>query len=292
MEKLKRDHFKLEIDENGIEYLVQAKDELTKNHRTLEHREQCGYMPENRTDRLCPIVSYKKYISHLNPANEYLWQTPLQRVDETISKVWYSKGHLGKNPLSKFMTELSEKCHLSMIYKNHSIRATGCTVTGRKHGAKVTMNWSGHKSVQSLAGYQKVSHEEKMGVAKTLENALRNKQVLAVNAPEELQALPSTSTVPAIQAPTVQAPIAPPPPNPPVDNEKALVPLEANLDDNSLDDFDFDLYDLIQQAEKDSTKKVAAVNNSVVKNTNQPKSNMFSNCKIGTINLQIHNHYK
>lgn len=295
MEKLKRDHFKLEIDEYGIEYLVQAEDELTKNHRTLERREQRGYMPENRTDPKCPIVSYKKYMSHLNPANEYLWQTPLQKVDETISKVWYSKAHLGKNPLSKFMSDLSEKCQLSMIYKNHSIRATGCTVTGRKHGAKVTMNWSGHKSVQSLTGYQKVSHEEKMGVAKTLEDSLRKKQVLAVNGAEQPLALPSTSNLAAIQPAPLPAIQAPPEvvPHPEKEEEKAIVPLDPNLDDNSLDDFDFDLYDLIHQAEKDANKKVASVNNnSVVQNTNQPKSNVFSNCKIGTINLQIHNHYK
>lgn len=289
MHTLKKDHFKLLKDENGIEYLVQAKDELTKNHRTLEKFEQRAYMPENPTDPLCPIVSYKKYISKLNPMNEYLWQTPLQRIeDEEKARFWYSRAHLGKNPLSKFMTDMSIKCELSMIYKNHSIRATGCTVTGRMYNAKVTMNWSGHKSVQSLAGYQEVSHEEKMNVGKNLTNSLQKKEVpLAIENNPNLPALPSTSATPALPAPNPQVVVQ-------QEENNAVVAVKGqdhNWDD---EDFDFDLYQIVTDLERESQqKKISNVNtNNTVQTKNAPKSNMFSGCKIGTINLQIHNHYK
>lgn len=289
MEKLKKDHFKLLKDENGFEYLVQAKDELTKNHRTLEKFEQRAYMPENRDDPLCPIISYKKYMDKLNPMNEYLWQTPLQRIeDEEKARFWYSRAHLGKNPLSKFMTDLSIKCELSMIYKNHSIRATGCTVTGRLYNAKVTMAWSGHKSVQSLTGYQKVSHAEKMEVGKNLTKSLQKKEPMKAieENPNPPKALPSTSSAPALPPNQSQIP-------PPTENDKALVPAEVNNEWND-DDFDFDLYQIVTDLEKQSQQKQVAnvSNNNTVQNKNAPKSQMFSGCKIGVINLQIHNHYK
>lgn len=295
MEKLKKDHFQLLTDEDGLRYLVQAKDELTKNHRKLERREHRGYIVENPTDPMCPINSYLKYMEHLNPANDYLWQTPLQKIeDESTTKVWYSRAHLGKNPLSKFMSDLSSKCHLSQLYHNHSIRATGCTVTGRRFTPKVVMNWSGHASVQSLTTYQKVSHEEKIQLAKALQESLQKpKPQPSIEPPPEAPALPPAPNPPAIEGAhnPVQLAIEPPP----ADENKQVVPLEPNFDD--AEDFDFDLFDIIKQVEKEESKKnqvqkQANVSNAVVTNTNQPKTHMFSACKIGTINVQIHNHYK
>lgn len=294
MEKLKKDHFKLVTDENGIEYLVQAKDELTKNHRKLETREQRSYMMENKTDPLCPIVSYKKYMQHLNPCNDYLWQTPLQKVDELSAKVWYSKAHMGKNPLSKFMSDLSKNCHLSQIYHNHSIRATGCTITGRRFNAKVAINWSGHKSVQSLTMYQKVSHEEKLAVSKSLNESLGRPPANALQECENTPALPSTSRQEHPPQLAIEAPLPENeeniPENDTTEDGKALVPLEIDLnDENWEEDFDFDLHKIISDVEKEHQQKKS---NNIVQNKSVPKSQMFSGCKIGTINLQIHNHYK
>ena len=72
METMRRDDFKMEFDQKKeIWYVCRAKDEMTKNHKSIESL-VTGYMPENPTDHLCPIKSWVKYTSHLHPENPYL----------------------------------------------------------------------------------------------------------------------------------------------------------------------------------------------------------------------------
>ena len=70
---------------------------------------------------------------------------------------------IGSNPLSKFMGYLSKELGLSKMYTNHSIRVTATTFLGRNQFTnKQIMSVTGHRSVNSLAIYQKVSTNEKI----------------------------------------------------------------------------------------------------------------------------------
>ena len=61
------------------------------------------------------------------------------------------------------MTEVSKNCNLSRMYTNHSIHVTGCMVLTRlRFSASEIMSVSGHRSVQSLATYQKTTSKEKL----------------------------------------------------------------------------------------------------------------------------------
>ena len=105
---MKKNDFKLKYNTEQEEWMViKVKDELTKNHRNIEQIVS-GVMPENKTDPMCPVQSFKTYIDHLNPENEYMWQRPLQVINPEKPDVWYSKQHLGKNPLSTFMSDMSK----------------------------------------------------------------------------------------------------------------------------------------------------------------------------------------
>ena len=149
-------------------FVTKVKDELTKNHRELENIVS-GIMPENKTDILCPVDSFRKYKEHLNPNCDFLWQYPLEKIDQTRPNVWYSKRNIGKNTLGGFMQDISKKCDLSQIYTNHSIRVTGCTVLTRcNFSNSEIMSVSGHKSIQSLAIYQKTKDTQKIQMAKAL----------------------------------------------------------------------------------------------------------------------------
>ena len=91
------------------------------------------------------------------------------------------------------MSRLSKSCGLSLIYTNHSIRATGATIMSKNmYGAAQIMAVTGHKSVQSLTTYQRVDTEEKIKMVQTL-----TEKVTPV--PEQL-AFPSTEKL-AITAP-------------------------------------------------------------------------------------------
>jgi len=67
------------------------------------------------------------------------------------------------------MKDLSMKYALSRIYTNHSIRVTGATILSRKkYSCSQIKEVTGHKSVSSLAVYQRVSDEEKLQMGKSL----------------------------------------------------------------------------------------------------------------------------
>ena len=75
---------------------------------------------------MCPVLSFKRYISKLNPDNTAFWQLPGDTFNEQ-DPVWYTRAPLGKNTFSNLMTNISKLANLSMNYTNHSIIATSIT---------------------------------------------------------------------------------------------------------------------------------------------------------------------
>ena len=190
MEKMQKDHFKLQFDKKQeLWYLIKAKDELTKNHKEIGEIIS-GIMPENPTDRLCLIRSYRIYMEHLNLQNKFLWQTPLQNANMEKQMIWYGLQHLGKNTLGSFMTDLSTHCKLSQKYTNHSICVTGLTVLTRmQFSTSEIMSVLGHKSVQSLTNYQKTNQQQNISMGKVLYQSMTRAEE-EINVPERKK-LPS-----------------------------------------------------------------------------------------------------
>ena len=76
--------------------------------------------------------------------------------------------------MAKFLPRLSTKVGLSRYYTNHSCRATTATVlTQEKYAMPAIQSVTGHKSLSSLAVYQKTSDEQKIEMAETLHKKLR-----------------------------------------------------------------------------------------------------------------------
>ena len=134
----------------------------------------------------------------MHPENDFIWQQALEKVHPDKPDIWYSHKNIGKNPLASFMSELSRNCNLSKIYTNHSIRVTGCTVLTRcNFSYSEIMAVSGHKSVQSLAIYQKTKENEKIKMGKALFQSMTrsedeidiNKYEKEIKAPKKLLAL-------------------------------------------------------------------------------------------------------
>ena len=117
---------------------------------------------------LCPVASFRKYRSHLNPENEYLFQRPKTR-DVCEDEVWYDNMLLGENTLGKKMKVISQQAQLSVIYTNHSIRATAVTTFDRSgFEARHIMSVSGHRSESSLKSYCKTGQNTKEKMADSL----------------------------------------------------------------------------------------------------------------------------
>ena len=168
-----RDTFVVRTDaDTGLKYVVKRKDELTKNHRDDDSESFSGLMPEYPGSELCPVRSFEKYVEKLHPKCDALWQRPKEFLNSSDSE-WYYNAPVGEKTLNKFMKNLSVKTGLSQVYTNHSCRTTGATILSKCgfNNAQV-MSVTGHKSVSSLAQYQRVSSEEKLNMGTALSSAL------------------------------------------------------------------------------------------------------------------------
>jgi len=106
-------------------------------------------------DPMCPVQSFRKYLSKLHPDLECLWQRPLDSFAPSYG-VWYSKVPLGKNTLGDMMAEISDVAGLSQRYTNHCIRATFISTLDRAGiEARHIMRDSGHKSEAFIRSYSR-----------------------------------------------------------------------------------------------------------------------------------------
>ena len=102
---------------------------------------------------LCPVLSFEKYVSHLNPNNEFFFQRP-KRIVNKSDGVWYDNMVVGQRTLGEKMKKLFTDAKLSFNYTNHSIRATAITVLVESgYEARHIMAVSGHKSENSIRSY-------------------------------------------------------------------------------------------------------------------------------------------
>ena len=301
MEKMKKTTFKVEFNsKTETWYIIKAVDELTKNHKDIDEKIS-GIMPENKGDRLCPVRSYNKYIEHLNPDNEFLWQYPLQVIKAANPNVWFGLQKMGKNTLSEFMPDVSTECKLSKRYTNHSVRVTGATILTRMNfSASEIMSVTGHKSVQSLARYQKTQDKQKINMGNVMHQSMtRNEENIIVPGrkqlmqnPTEINAIPYNVNAPMTSPAVVMA-------LPPILQQNkenvsdSVVPFQANFSDDEVPDFDLVSILNEMEGEKNPSDVVQQSQNTTTTNTKQvlnnvPKS-MFANCTIQNVTFNINN---
>ena len=288
METMRKKDFKLEFNQNTEMWVViKQNDELTKNHQEIRAK-IAGVMPENTENlKCCPVRSFCLYNELLNAENKFLWQVPLKKVDMKNDVIWFGKNHVGKNPLAKFMTNVSINCGLSQIYTNHCIRVTGASILTRmKFYSSEIMSVTGHKSVQSLAIYQRTQQKTKHQMASVMAQAM-NKKDDDINRkelppPQQKLALPPPPHTPAA------------PYTPAVENKEnltsAIVPFKANFDDQEVPQFDLGaiINEVMNKGQAPSQPPaINTQNNQVVTHNNNVPKSLFHGCHIGNIIFNI-----
>lgn len=171
--------------------------------------------------------------------------------------MWYCNVPIGAKKLGVFMSELSEKCNLSRIYTNHSIRATGATLLSKHKygfGDAQIISVTGHKCVQSLTTYQRIDTEDKIKMGKTLTDNLvpvsssSNQVALPSTA---MLALPSTSDVENIPPGVILQDLVPVNPR-----NRPVVLAEHSSDNTFMDELrDIDFSDILNEF-NDNTAQV------------------------------------
>ena len=162
------------------------------------------------------------------------------------SEIWYTRGHLGKIPLGQFISELSTSVGTSKHYTKHCVRVSTTNIvtnTGLFNDKEV-MDFTGHKSNQSLQIHMCMTKEKKMQMSKEL-NKVINKMKDQLEEEEKQKEIMAPQPRPAIE-----------PSPPPItlksvqdlnqNVEAAIVPFEPKWDD---DDTDFDLMQILSELE-------------------------------------------
>jgi hypothetical protein len=136
-------------DSKGREFVYQKDGEADKNHgadNSVNDTTGEGLMySQPQWGEMCPVSTYRKYLSKLHPSCSALWQRPLDSfVDE--EPIWYANMPVGVNPLGKMIPQISELAGLSQIYTNHCIRSTTITTLDQAGvEARHIMRISGHR---------------------------------------------------------------------------------------------------------------------------------------------------
>ena len=96
MHAMTKTTFIVKTDVNGLPYVVQEIDELTKNHRQNDREATSGFMPEIPGSSRCPMSSFLSYLEKLNPSNDKLWQKPKDSFC-TEERIWFCNIAVWKN---------------------------------------------------------------------------------------------------------------------------------------------------------------------------------------------------
>ena len=296
-----KDTFQLAFNtDTGMSYVYKAKDELQKNHKESNNPVITGFMPQlydpstGRPHKSCPVRSFENYIHHLNERCPQLWQTPNPAAFRRGEPIWYKNKRIGENKIASFMSELSKDAKLSKKYTNHCVRVTGTTNLTRAHFTpNQIMAVTGHKSVNSLAMYQRVKGDEKLMMGMSLAYNLMNPQEVYEKLQIPIQPKPAI----APPQPSPQLQIKVPNAQPTASNMQMVPVADGNAPANS----SFDLLDFINYASDDEILLAATqmeeqytsekmTTTTIVKKS--PKKSIpvpfFTGCKIGTINIHIH----
>jgi len=152
---LTKTSFNIKCDDNDVEYVTMAYNELDKNHQKLlsNEPEKAQIMYAQKNDPLCPILSFRKYISKLNPNCDAFFQRPKQKFHENDA-VWYENKPVGVNTIGNIMKGISTDAGLSQMYTNHCLRATCATVLAKAGvEARDICAVTGHHNETSLKSY-------------------------------------------------------------------------------------------------------------------------------------------
>jgi len=178
LRELKKEDFSICTDSSGVRFVCKVKEELTKNRRENDEAQESQTMFETGGP-FCPVLSFEKYLSRLNPKNEYLFQRPKKAVDER-DEVWCDNMVVGQRTLGDKMKKLSIEAKLSCVYTNHSIRATTITILDEcGYEARHIMALSGHRSESNIRSYaSQTSLSTKRKTSETLSESLNNKKTI------------------------------------------------------------------------------------------------------------------
>nr|XP_054775587.1 uncharacterized protein LOC129284148 [Lytechinus pictus] len=189
------DSFEICEEEGKCSY-ISFKDTLTKNNREDKLEKSQGGIIAPTNGSRCPVASFLRYKSKLNPQCKWFWQRakPKHDLDPASFGPWYCNAPLGKNTIGDKMKTISSRAG-TKVYTNHCLRATSIsTLQNAGFRDREIMSVSGHRSEGSLKHYASTSSDTKENMSRAIATAVdQNKSAPAGPGPSTTR---STTEIP------------------------------------------------------------------------------------------------
>ena len=162
----------------------------------------CHAMPEQSPKRLVFLLNlYIKRLPKYAFVHDVLYLRPKPKCPADPDAPWYEEKPVGKNTHSTMMKGMSVECGIA-TKTNHSLRATGVTSMFQANvPEKIIQKTTGHRSVEALRSYERISANQYKSVSKVLmSNAMYEKSDLGEtnsqkeNSPSVIHTKPADGT--------------------------------------------------------------------------------------------------
>ena len=144
----------------------------------LEHKSVSTYANPEISIR-CHVYLLDLYISKLPPQafeKDIFYCRPCAPVD--CQMPWYSSVPIGRNQLSKMVSGMCEEAGIVGKKTNHSLRVSGTSALfDAGVSERIIQSQTGHRSLEALRLYERVTDDQNMEVSKILSGEKRKYEV-------------------------------------------------------------------------------------------------------------------
>ena len=145
-----------------------------------------GDINDTSTGKIIPIVATGNHNCHVNILNFYLSKVPKNVRDRggpfylsplpftpTGQRAWFFDDRLSLSKLKGLLKKMCKDAHVEGNFTNHSLRATGATLLFDAGVPEmIVQKRTGHRSLDALRTYERVTPRQELEVAKILSNHL------------------------------------------------------------------------------------------------------------------------
>ena len=122
----------------------------------------------------CHVLLLDKYLSKIPPEakkKDIFYLKPKSEAPQNVLEPWYTAIPFGKNVLYSMMKTMAAEAQLDRKFTNHSLRAYGVTKLFKENvPEKLIMDRSGHRTIDGVRQYERVSDQQQFEVCRALEN--------------------------------------------------------------------------------------------------------------------------
>ena len=165
----------IEPSGNSPPYLVYTEN-ISKNNtggmaqRKLQPKQVMRHSNTSNQSR-CFVHLFKEYVQHC-PKERKTTCFYLTALKKPKGDVWYSDTPVGHNTLSKTVKRLCASAGISGFKTTHSLRVTNATRLFQSGvDEQLIMARTGHRSVEGVRSYKRISHEQRQTLSEVLNSA-------------------------------------------------------------------------------------------------------------------------